>query len=495
MTIKLAVISTAKNTTKALEDIKVLAGDALEIVLHLGDKNAPYKASSLSRLKASYGTDGHLMEDSTYSGAAKDFILSDEYFAQRDVFSDHMMRTAERFKHKSHPLQDQQDYHDYHHILVDTLAKKLKDSGATHCLFFNIPHLGYDTALHQVAKALGLKIIIVTQSLFPNRFFSVEDPGDYGNLSIDPAHPPFEIEKGSKPDLFYMKGIKQEREAGGRVTAMAVLQLMTFLAIKRPLQAFNPIYLWKTLTRMKRIYGALPKWRDPFGVFFHENEFEYFEHLASYEDQEVDLNGDFVYFPLHVQPEMTTASLSHRFRDQAYAIERLADMLPDGVRILVKENPKQGACMRGPLFFHRLKRIPSVTILPSWADTNALEASAKFVATITGTAGWEAVRSGTPALVFGKAWYRKMPGVFEFSENVTYDQIINTKIDHAELQQAAGSMVAKAHKGVVDRHYVAMIDDAKTTQDVDNGAEVIWSLIKGETPFTFDTEPQPANIT
>ena len=69
-----------------------------------------------------------------------------------------------------------------------------------------------------------------------------------------------------------------------------------------------------------------------------------------------------MYFALQLQPEMTTSALGGPFKDQALAIETLARLLPPGVRILVKENPKQGAYQRGPMFFHRLARIPGVTV-------------------------------------------------------------------------------------------------------------------------------------
>lgn len=494
MTIKLVVVSTAKNTNRILDEIKSLAGSDLEIVLHLGDKTAPYKASSLSRMLPTEGTDGHLMDDAPYSGAANDLIQHDDYFRQRDVFADHMNRTSESFKHKSHQLQNQQDYHDYHHILVDTLAQKIKASGATHCLFFNVPHLAYDTALYQVAKSLGLKITIVTQSLFPNRFYSMADPADYGAFEADPASPPYKIEKGSKPDLFYMKGIKQEREAGGRITRKALLQLMIFLAMKRPLKALNPMYLWKTLSKMQSIYGRFPKWRDPFAKFFHEDALAYFDQIAGYEDQDVDLSGDFVYFPLQMQPEMTTSALGGRFRDQAYAIERLSEILPEGVRILVKENPKQSAYMRGPMFFHRLNRIPSVTFLPSWADTHALTASAKFVAAITGTVGWEAIRAGTPALVFGKAWYRELPGVTQFSEDVTYEQVVANEIDHAALQQSVGALIARAHEGVVDRHYTQIVPNFNSEKNTAEVAASILKLMIGNLPKSFRSTTQQHDL-
>ena len=40
--------------------------------------------------------------------------------------------------------------------------------------YFNIPHLAYDTIIYQIAISLKIPITIVTQSLFPDKFFSLE---------------------------------------------------------------------------------------------------------------------------------------------------------------------------------------------------------------------------------------------------------------------------------------------------------------------------------
>ncbi|MGJ8624784.1 MAG: capsular polysaccharide export protein, LipB/KpsS family [Yoonia sp.] len=488
MTIRLAVVSTAKNTNRILEDMQRQAGDALDVVFHMGDKTAPFKASSLSRMLPTTGTDGHLMEGDSYSGAAEPLVQSDDYFRLRDVFSDHMNRTGASHKYKSHPLKDQQDFHDYYHVVCDRLAAELRTRDVTHVLFFNVPHLSYDTALYHVASALGLPITIVTQSLFAGKFFSMADPADLGALLPNSDVAPYPIEKGSKPDLFYMQGIKQEREEGGKITPKAIMHLMTFLLLKRRWKALNPFYVIRLVCHMKRIYGGLPKWRDPFARFFHEDELTYFDTLTSFEDQTVDLSGDYIYFPLQLQPEMTTSALGGRFRDQAYAIERLAGILPEGVRILVKENPKQGGYMRGPMFFHRLNRIPSVTFLPSWADTHALTGGAKFVAAVTGTAGWEAIRAGTPALVFGKAWYRKLAGVVEWHERLTYQEVIATQVDHPALEQGVGALQAACHDGVVDRHYAKIVTDFDSDANDVACAKTVLGLITGDIHHTFSPE-------
>lgn len=478
MTIKLAVLSVAKHTNRMTQALKDHAGDKLEVVLHLGGENSHFKVSSIGRIKDKLGTEGHLMEDRAYSGAARPLILSRDFYRNRDLVTDHFYRMSDSYNTKSHPLKTLNDYHDYYQVIADTLADELVDRGVTHCLFFNVPHLAYDTMLYQVAKALDLQVVILVQSLFPNLVFSMNDFNDIGNFADNPDAQPYGIEKGSKPDLFYMKGIKQEHEDGGRVTAKAMMNLASFLIRKRPAKALNPVYLWKTISHMQKVYGSLPKWRDPYARFFHEDSLAYFDYLAGYEDQDVDLSGDFVYFPLQLQPEMTTSTLGDRFCDQAYAIERLSEILPAGVRLLVKENPKQGAYMRGPLFFHRLNRIPSVTLLPSWADTHALTDGAKFVASITGTVGWEAIRNGKPALVFGKAWYRNFPGVHEFSDDLTYEEIAHTKIDHEALEQAVGALISRGHPCVTDRNFIPLVDNYSEPKNDQFLAEVILGLLE-----------------
>ena len=482
---RLAVVSTTKDTDRVLTALNDLSGGAITVALHFGEKTAQFRASSVSRMKRSLGKDGHIMQDSQYSGAAEAAFQSDDYYRQRDEFVDHLTRNGSMFKQKSHPLESLDEYHSYFHVLFDTIAQLMRDRAVTHVLIFAVPHLGYDTALYYLAKAMGLPVLIVTQSLFPNLFFSTDDVVPMGQFPIDSSASPYPIARGEQPQLFYMKGVKQEHEAGGTITPRAIAELMTFLVLKQRWRALNPFYVAKLLAHMRRIYGAFPRWRDPFADFFHENALAYFDQLTAFEGQDIDLSGRYVYVPLQMQPEMTTSSLGGRFRDQAYMIERLADLLPSDVRILVKENPKQGAYMRGPMFFHRLKRIPQVQFLPSYANTHALTAHAQFVATITGTVGWEALCMGKPVLVFGGAWYRNFPGAVEWHDGITFEQVAGTTFDHAALQQAVGSLVARCHPGVVDRDYIEIVDGYSDAANVRTVAEQVLGLLNGTIPMTF----------
>jgi hypothetical protein len=141
--------------------------------------------------------------------------------------------------------------------------------------------------------------------------------------------------------------------------------------------------------------------------------------------------------------------------------------------------------MRGPLFFHRLKRISSVCLLPSYANTHELTENSLFVCTITGTVGWEAVCKGKKALVFGSTWYQSFPGVFKYREDMTFDEIVDSVIDHASLERSLGSLHSNLHEGVVDRHYEQLVAGFDRDRNCEIVADKLLELLKGHAKFTF----------
>ena len=488
MAIRLACVSTAKNTTKILQQM-IADNEDIELVLHLGGTDAHYKASSLARMSKRAGVNGPLVRGAAVTHANMELIGSAEFKQSAAEFVDHMHRDSGMFKFKGHHVRATQDLLDYYHILTDVLATKLRENDVTHVLFFNVPHLSYDTALYHMARAMGLETLIVTQSLFPGKFFSMRRPQAYGSLreSADDA-PPMTIEQGKELDLFYMSAVGQERGETGRITLRGLLQLFAHVLMKRPFSALNPVYWWKTISRMRKIYGGLPKWRDPFAQFFHDNSLAYFEHILQFEEADVDFGKRFVYFAMQMQPEMTTSSLGGKYVDQALAIEHLAALLPEDVMIYVKDNPKQRAAMRGPMFFHRLARIPNVQIVPSFTSTHALTDNSLFVATITGTVGWEAVRKGKRALIFGNAWYRDFPGVVRMKEGLTFDEIVTAPLIHEDLEKAAGRLLGALHDGVVDRHYTKLVDQFDEEDNAKAVSQTLAKLIRRERDVVFERE-------
>lgn len=486
--IRLCSVATAAPNVAVLDALKRIGGDEIEHVVHLGGRDADYKANNFFRMRAVKGKRGDMMEDDRFAGAARELEWGPDMAAAQIEAIDNLTRGSDHMAYKHHGIQDLQDYQHITHIAHDVLGRMLQQERITHVLFFDIPHMFYDTCLKHAAEALGLEVLILRQSFFPRQFFSMRNSYDLGHLAPragDANAEPHPLPEGG-PDLFYMKGVKQEREAPGGLSLRGIGQMITHLFVNDPLKLLNPVFMTRLLRRMRRISGQFPKWRDPYFHFFHTDHLAYFEYIASLEDTAPDLDRPFVYFPMQLQPEMTTSSLGGRYRDQVLALERLAEILPDGHMIYVKENPKQNGKMRSPLFFHRLERIKQVQLMPSYANSQELLSKSVAVANVSGTVGWEAVSAGKPVLCFGSTWWADAPGVTRYRPGLTFDDVIGNAPDRAAVERFAGVLQARSHKGNVQRQFARADAEQPDEVNAEAIAKTVLDLFAGHVDHTFD---------
>lgn len=115
---------------------------------------------------------------------------------------------------------------------------------------------------------------------------------------------------------------------------------------------------------------------------------------------EIPENTDYVFFPLHVDPEASTMVLAPDYTDQLHIIERLAKNLPIGMKLVVKEHaPMLGKRPKG--FYERIYKMPDVYLVNPLDDSKEIIKKSKLVTVITGTAALEAVMFGIPVMIFG----------------------------------------------------------------------------------------------
>jgi hypothetical protein len=114
--------------------------------------------------------------------------------------------------------------------------------------------------------------------------------------------------------------------------------------------------------------------------------------------------GPFAYYPLHVDPEASTIVSAPMHTNQLAVVEALVKSLPLGMNLLVKEHvPMLG--LRPTGFYARLKRMPGVKLVSPFEDSVSLIKRAAFTCVINGTAGWESIMLGKPAIVIGQSHY------------------------------------------------------------------------------------------
>lgn len=288
-------------------------------------------------------------------------------------------------------------------------------------LMGNAPHAGITYMAYVVAKILNVKILITEQICqIQNRFICFKDLQRVGYRDFNPFNSQSEyqhIENKFEKDLFYMKNIEPELNSSD-------LDITKFFDVKRILRKMRE-------KKSCFFYFALQKISYKVIRMILSKEFR---KTINTLDINFDKNKKFVYFPLHFQPEMTTDTLGGMYEDQIIALEKIAYLIPDDWVIYIKENPKQTYYKRSRRFFDRIGSIKKVQWVNSKISTYALIASSQFVATITGTVGWEAVSGGKNVLLFGAAWYRTLPGIFEYTKNMDINKLLTYKINHAELE-------------------------------------------------------------
>jgi len=180
----------------------------------------------------------------------------------------------------------------------------------------------------------------------------------------------------------------------------------------------------------------------------------------------INLNLNYIYFPLHLQPELTTSAIGNKYADQILALEQLTSFLPNDYFIYVKENPKQTYKERNSTFYKRLSLLDNVILVSPVLNTYDLIKNSKFVATITGTVGYEALSGGKAVLAFGSPWYKNLHGVFVFNDNLNFQKIINFKISHELLQLSFDKLMLKSREGLIDIAYKQIIPNFDNNQNM-----------------------------
>jgi hypothetical protein len=341
---------------------------------------------------------------------------------------------------------NQADHSDFRGMLElhVRFALELLKSGRPDALAFStIPHEGYDFVLFHVARRLGIHCLVCYQTPCPDRFWLMEDGWSFSGLDQTPAV--FEWPHGDvlpKVDLFYMRG------AGG-VPSYTLIDAVKN-SLRRPLAMPAFMFRWQRAAiyrhRARACSGRMSADTRPC-----------------------------VYFPLHLQPELTTSVLGGVFADQILAVEYLREILPDEVRIVVKENPRQTEMHRGRLFFERLRRIPKTILVDADTPTTALIDRCEAVATVSGTAGWEGLLAGKPVLLFGRAWYEGFNGVYGVNDIVPKQ--LPPAPDHPALMQDFSRRLSRAFEGIVDDDYVPIAPGYNALKNAAKVAQVLLSRI------------------
>lgn len=315
-------------------------------------------------------------------------------------------------------------------------------------VFFTWPHEGNDYLLYQVCKALQIKTLIYGLSICPNRSYvieNIEDPlkflcqrykelcDQYRNCSLDEiqmdegyaklyekmSNPktdktPYYMKKTWLDDVtiscylsrfctcyFYIQNQKKTHQLSDiswRIWFKAAVYKMALIDRHITKFFFTKVFLSVTSLHYMRNKRLWKRYKEL--------------------SEEADLSKKYVYFPLHFQPECTSNPQGGLYYQQMLPVRILAESLPEDVYVYVKEHPTQVYGAREKGFYDELSAISNVILVKAETDTFELIKHSVAVATLTGTAGWEAVFHQKPCIMFGYWVTQHMPGVYHVRTKV-----------------------------------------------------------------------------
>jgi len=158
----------------------------------------------------------------------------------------------------------------------------------------------------------------------------------------------------------------------------------------------------------------------------------------------IDLSKKYIYLPLHFQPERTTSPDGDIYENQWLMIQLLAQTIPNGWRLYVKEHISQfrkdfsGEMGRNIEFYKEVLLFDNVELVPLECNSFDLIDNAQAVATISGTVGLEAISRDKRVLVFGYPWYEICEGVTKVinKEDIVlfFKKTLNSKINQKNVK-------------------------------------------------------------
>lgn len=307
----------------------------------------------------------------------------------------------------------------------------------------DIPHSSLDYLLYLVAKELKIKVVCMySMPLFADRFFPVYDIEDFGRFELNHSKElviyNIDDEFIHKPESVMKKNIKRNS-----CFLTLVVRILRYIMFSKNRFKNGISSIFKTYSKCKSYRGSLSM-------------------LVS----EVDLSKKFVFFALHLQPELHTSTLGKEYNDQILALEKISKLIPSDWFIYVKENPNQMEFQRDELFFERMRKIPNLKLVSPLTDVKELILKSQFVSTITGTIGWEAIRVNKKVLLFGKSWYLSLPGVFNYTENLILKDIMNFNILRMELESKYNKLMRKSRNGTPHKGFKKYVKDYNESENI-----------------------------
>lgn len=293
---------------------------------------------------------------------------------------------------------------------VGHFYKILKRESIDCVLFFGTPHGPWSIALFELAGVLGLKSVYTDWVGLSPDLSTIET-----SIAIRRTYTPADHLLGVIANPIEAAGIHQivtqSRNKAFVWTATkhinrfkVVSRMLGSLLVKRPFAKYISPEFFLNAGNRRRISYA------PALLGYFAGVYRALKYYDSHTTNAMPDRNSLVLF-LHLQPEASTMPMGGVFADQLLVLDLILGALPSEMNVFVKEHPfmfeapAQDRHERSVAFYTHMLKDKRVNFVKRTINSMALIENAGFVASVAGSISWEAMRLGTPSIIFGWAWF------------------------------------------------------------------------------------------
>jgi hypothetical protein len=367
-----------------------------------------------------FGADARVYDEPLPSGSWQVPLDVDPQLALDDRLVDENLRyLLDRERH----FESQYDVTQWRSELVCYAQQILRDSAADAFLLADVPHSALSYAIYAIARQRGLPTLYFRSGPAPHLFgFSTH----VGESLADFARAGTTTDGTSGLATKFVDRLGRTYDVAAPESMRKQFRTRTLTARATSVLRERP---WELATSQG--------WRKARANVVRRSLRTSYERLT----REGPLPERFAVLFLHLQPERSTVPEGGSWAQQWLIAHALASALPSDHRLLVREHPS--TFLTGPRLvrndetYAALLRIPNVELVSSEVNPFLLIDAARFVATVTGSVGLEAVARGKHTLVFGDATYLGCPGVLQVTSPDTVASAVARALDPPALAASA----------------------------------------------------------
>lgn len=346
----------------------------------------------------------------------------------------------------------------------------------------NVPHEVYDYIIYCLCKLYEIPTILFFQTSIPDTITMMEDfESNVEAINIEYKKLLKKYNYMNESEVLLEGRFKRDFELHTTNRKPVRFEMLrkkpsrkvfnSFIALVTNLKLHRFLYLIKEPSLLIRSINTY------IGRIVLDNKLVKFRKINA---KQPDFLSKYIYFPLHMQPEVTTSPMAGTYVNQILIAQMIAYYLPKDVHIYIKENPYQTPVGRNIDFYKELLEIPNVCLVPDTTDTYELTDKSLAVTTATGTVGLEALYRCKPVLMFGHNFYQYANGVFQIKSNLDCRQALkeilvnNFKPKIKDLKVFLKVLEYTTIEGYIDVDYKK---DTKITDRISN-KNILGKLIK-----------------